>query len=301
MAVPSNTRINGPHHGPIALAQIQAGELVSVLASGDSSSSLTAARIHVYCNCHWVGGTIASRIGQLQHPGWPHGAVRHRPQGAERDDPREQRTPCISGGPVGRIAFSDLQVGQGAGVVFSADGSSGRPASTRRPRTSRPSGSTCGATGRFRRPQPTQAQRRRPPGSLPGSGTDAAAEVGPLDGPDLSACPTRLTTRLPFCRADLPPVFCRESPLLDCLFQPGRAEDEQTVDEPRPRTGGPGGDRERSTTPSRSVEEPPARLAIDHSCGSAFASLRRGRLERPIASGTQLVFAAGRPHHSPAE
>ena len=59
VGVETRTRINqGPHHRPIALASIGTGDLVAVRATGDATTSLTARRIHVFCNCHWIGGTV---------------------------------------------------------------------------------------------------------------------------------------------------------------------------------------------------------------------------------------------------
>src|SRR5579871_3072302 len=60
VAVSDHTRIFGPGHRPIALASIQQGQLVGVRAAGTDLSNLTAVRVRVWCNCHWVGGTIRS-------------------------------------------------------------------------------------------------------------------------------------------------------------------------------------------------------------------------------------------------
>ena len=124
VSVVTQTRINeGPHRTPIALGQIQPNDLVSLRAAGDSATSLTAARIHVYCNCHWVGGTI-SGVGtssftvQVSRTG-PYDTVLN---GQNVTIQVNSNTVYLRGRHRGRIALSDLQTGEGVGVVFSADG-----------------------------------------------------------------------------------------------------------------------------------------------------------------------------------
>jgi hypothetical protein len=128
VAVLDQTRINGPHRGPIALAQIQVGDLVAVRAAGDPSS-MTAAMIHVFCNCHWVGGTIASiSPGASSDTGSLTVAVtRTGPYDTVLDNPPitlqvNADTVYLRGPHKGRLGFSDLKVGEGVGVVFSASG-----------------------------------------------------------------------------------------------------------------------------------------------------------------------------------
>jgi hypothetical protein len=126
VGVPTNTRINqGPHGRPIALAQIVPNDLVAIQASGTSAASLTASRIHVYCNCHWIGGTISS-LGtggtsfnvQVSRTG-PYDTVLggHDVTLQVNDD-----TVYLRGSRRHRIGFGDLQVGDGVGVVFAANG-----------------------------------------------------------------------------------------------------------------------------------------------------------------------------------
>lgn len=129
VAVTDHTRINGPHHAAIALAQIQAGDLVAVRAAGDASSGLTAAKIQVFCNCHWVGGTIASITpGASSGTGSLTVAVtRTGPYDTVLDNTTitlqvNADTVYLRGPHKARLGFSDLQVGQGVGVVFSASG-----------------------------------------------------------------------------------------------------------------------------------------------------------------------------------
>ncbi len=124
VAVPSNTRINeGPGHKAIALAQIQAGDLVSVRARGDDASSLTAVKIHVFCNCHWVGGTISS----LGTSSFQVSVKRTGPYDTVLANTTitlqvNADTVYLVGPLHRRVAFSDLKVGEGVGVVFAATG-----------------------------------------------------------------------------------------------------------------------------------------------------------------------------------
>jgi len=125
VSVPTNTRINrGPHGRPIALAQIQPNDLVAVRASGTSAAALTASRIHVYCNCHWVGGTITSLASgtsftvQVSRTG-PYDTVLN---GHNVTLQVNADTVYLRGSRRHRIGLGDLQVGDGIGVVFSANG-----------------------------------------------------------------------------------------------------------------------------------------------------------------------------------
>ena len=122
--VASNTRINqGPHGQPIALAQIQAGDLVAMQASGESPTTLTATRIHVYCNCHWISGTISGIASgslnvQVANTG-PYDTVL---KGHQITLQVNADTVYMRGPHRRRIAFSDLKVGQHVGVIFAANG-----------------------------------------------------------------------------------------------------------------------------------------------------------------------------------
>jgi hypothetical protein len=124
--VDSNTRIvSGPGWAPDQLSNIQNGDLVGVLATGAGSdlSTLSAARIHVYCNCHWVGGTIAS-LGansitlQVAKTG-PYDTVL---DGQSVTIGVGGSTIFVKGNGKSPIAFSDLAVGEGVGIIFSSDG-----------------------------------------------------------------------------------------------------------------------------------------------------------------------------------
>lgn len=118
------TRISrGPRHVPIALGQVQSGDLVSVRAAGPDLSDLTAASIHVDCDCHWIGGTISS-IGsnsinvQVSRTG-PYDTVLNGTDVTIQTGPN---TVYLRGRHRVRIGFGDLQMNEGVGVVFSANG-----------------------------------------------------------------------------------------------------------------------------------------------------------------------------------
>ena len=123
VAVETQTRINqGPHHRAIALASIGTGDLVAVRAAGDASS-LTARRIHVFCNCHWIGGTVSS-VGttsftvDVKRTG-PYDTVLANTTVTMQTD---SYTVYLRGRHRARIGLSDLEPGKGVGVVFAADG-----------------------------------------------------------------------------------------------------------------------------------------------------------------------------------
>lgn len=126
VAVNSDTQItSGKDKTSISLSDIQTGDLVAVVASGSGSdlTTLTATKIHVYCNCHWVGGTV-SAIGtssvtiQVKKTG-PYDTVL---SGQAVPINVDSNTVFIAGKDKTTIAFSDLKVGAGVGVVFSANG-----------------------------------------------------------------------------------------------------------------------------------------------------------------------------------
>jgi hypothetical protein len=126
VSVPTSTRINeGPHHKAIAIAQIQPGDLVALLATGDTAATLTATRIHVYCNCHWIGGTISAIASsgtsfsvQVRRTGPYDGVLK----GQNVTLQVNAATVYLHGPHHNRIGFSDLKVGQGVGIVFAASG-----------------------------------------------------------------------------------------------------------------------------------------------------------------------------------
>jgi hypothetical protein len=124
LGVVTSSRISqGPLRTPIALGQIQDGDLVAISAIGDPSSSLTAARIHVYCNCHWIGGTITQVNGsnfmvQVGRTG-PYDTALN---GTTVTMQLSNDTVYLSGPHADRVGYNQLGVGDGVGVVFSANG-----------------------------------------------------------------------------------------------------------------------------------------------------------------------------------
>jgi hypothetical protein len=123
VSVSDNTRINKGRQGPIALAAIQNGDLVAIRAEGTAASSFTARRIRDFCNCHWIGGTIAmvgtnSFTVSVKRTG-PYDTVLDNTTVALQTS---SLTVYLHGRRGRRIGFSDLKPGQGVGVVFAADG-----------------------------------------------------------------------------------------------------------------------------------------------------------------------------------
>ena len=120
LAVDSSTRIV---YGK-GQSSIDPGDLVRVRAvSSDSTlSSLTAKRIHVDCNCHWIGGTIDS-IGStlVVHAGrtGPYDRVLN---GRDVTLQLNGSTIYIEGKGKTPITAADLKAGDKVGVVFSASG-----------------------------------------------------------------------------------------------------------------------------------------------------------------------------------
>jgi len=122
--VASNARIDrGGRHTAIALASIQPGDLVAVQAMGDSPTALTATRIHDYCNCHWIGGTITAlgtnTVTVMVTGTGPYDTVL---KGQAITLQVNAYTVYLRGHFWRRLAFSGLKVGQHVGVVFAANG-----------------------------------------------------------------------------------------------------------------------------------------------------------------------------------
>jgi hypothetical protein len=126
VAVTPDTQITtGKDHTSISLSDLNVGDLVAVAATGTGSdlSSLTATKIHVYCNCHWIGGTI-SAIGtssvtvQVKRTG-PYDTVL---SGEAVPVNVDTNTVYLGGKDKTPLTFADLKVGDAVGVVFSADG-----------------------------------------------------------------------------------------------------------------------------------------------------------------------------------
>ena len=126
LALGSKTRIVlGKDRTPGSLSSIQTGDLVGVFATANDSTltTLTAARIHVRCNCHWIGGTIRT-IGssslevRVARTG-PYDTVLN---GKDVTLQVSSSTVYLRGKGRFAIGFSDLKVGDGVGIVFGANG-----------------------------------------------------------------------------------------------------------------------------------------------------------------------------------
>jgi hypothetical protein len=126
VAVTSTTALtSGKAHTPIALSAIKAGDLVGVgfTSAAADLSAPTAVRIHLNCNCHWIGGTIAS-LGsssvavQVKKTG-PYDTVL---KGQAVTVQLTGATAYVQGKAKTPIALGDLKVGDRVGVVFGASG-----------------------------------------------------------------------------------------------------------------------------------------------------------------------------------
>ncbi len=122
---PGSRIISGRNRTPVALSSLQAGQLVGVIATGTGGdlTALTARRIHVRCNCHWIGGTIASTgtntlTVQVERTGPYDSVLAGQAVKLDVDD----ATIVIKGKPKAPIGLSELATGESVGIVFSADG-----------------------------------------------------------------------------------------------------------------------------------------------------------------------------------
>jgi hypothetical protein len=126
VAVNSDTKIvNGKDHSPAQLSDIKPGDLVSMRATSSDSAltSLTAAHIRIWCNCHWIGGTISALGGsslnvQVARTG-PYDRVL---KGKDVTLQVNGATIYVKGRARTPIGYSDLKVGDRVGVIFAADG-----------------------------------------------------------------------------------------------------------------------------------------------------------------------------------
>ena len=126
VAVSGDTQIvSGKDKTPVPLSSIKPGDLVSMRATAADATlaSLTATHIRVWCNCHWVGGTIGSigsssitvhvaRTGPYDTVLKDHD-VTIQVNGSTTSLRGKSKTP---------ISLSDLKVGDGVGVIFGANG-----------------------------------------------------------------------------------------------------------------------------------------------------------------------------------
>lgn len=102
---------------------IDPGDLIRVRASGIGTSTLTARRIHVNCNCHWVRGTLnAVSNGVLRiavvHSGPFDTVLRGQTVSIHVDG----STQYIQGRNKQQITLNDLGVGDHVGVIFASSG-----------------------------------------------------------------------------------------------------------------------------------------------------------------------------------
>jgi hypothetical protein len=126
VAVTSNTQIvGGKDSTPAQLSDIVPGDLVGlrVISTDSTLATLTAVRIRIRCNCHWVGGTISALGGssinvQVARTG-PYDTV------LKDHDVTIQvngSTLYIQGKAKTPITYSDLKVGDRVGIIFGASG-----------------------------------------------------------------------------------------------------------------------------------------------------------------------------------
>jgi hypothetical protein len=114
--------VSGKDKTPIALGDIKAGDLVGIHVAGEAGS-MTAKRIHVFCNCHWIGGTISALGGSsitidVKRTG-PFDTVLADTSVSLTVN---ASTTFIRGKDKTPIKQSDLKVGDHAGIVFAANG-----------------------------------------------------------------------------------------------------------------------------------------------------------------------------------
>ena len=124
VSVDSSTEITyGKDKTPIQLSSLKNGDLVGVAATGSDLSSMTAKKIHAFCNCHWIGGTISS-LGsssltvQVKRTG-PYDTVLADHAVTVQTS---STTTYVRGKDKTPIQFSDLKTGDGVGVIFAANG-----------------------------------------------------------------------------------------------------------------------------------------------------------------------------------
>jgi len=104
---------------------IDPGDLVRIHATAADAalSTLTARKIHVNCNCHWVGGTLtAISPGLIRVNVSRTGPYDKVLNGNEVKIGLDSSTQYVEGKDKHRINLSDLSIGDKVGVVFSASG-----------------------------------------------------------------------------------------------------------------------------------------------------------------------------------
>ena len=126
LAVDASTEIvSGKDKAPAQLSDLKSGDLVGLRATTTDKtlSALTATKIHVFCNCHWIGGTI-SAVGsssvtvQVARTG-PYDTVLN---GKAVTVQVNGSTTYLKGKDKTPITLADLKVGDGVGIIFAASG-----------------------------------------------------------------------------------------------------------------------------------------------------------------------------------
>jgi len=126
VAVNSDTKIvNGKDGSSAQLSDIQSGDLLGLRAASSDSTltSLTATHMRIWCNCHWIGGTISALGGsslgvQVARTG-PFDTVLN---GKDVTIQVNGSTLYVKGRLKTTIGYSDLKVGDRVGVIFGANG-----------------------------------------------------------------------------------------------------------------------------------------------------------------------------------
>lgn len=104
-------------------SSIAQGDLIRVHALGIGSTSLTARRIHVDCNCHYIGGRLnAISNGTLRIGGIRSGPYDTVLRGETVTVHLGDSTLYIQGREKKQITLNDLGVGDRVGVIFAASG-----------------------------------------------------------------------------------------------------------------------------------------------------------------------------------
>lgn len=126
VAVNSNTQIvGGKNASAEQLSDITPGDLVALRATATDATlaSLTATKIRIRCNCHWVGGTISALGGsslsvQVVHTG-PYDTVL---KGNAVTFQVNGSTVFVQGKNKAAGAISGLKTGEKVAVIFAASG-----------------------------------------------------------------------------------------------------------------------------------------------------------------------------------
>ena len=104
---------------------IDPGDLVRIHAAAADAAltSLTAKKIHVDCNCHWIGGTLtAISPGLIRVNVARTGPYDKVLKGNEVKVNLDSSTMYVAGKDRHQISLSDLSLGDKVGVVFAASG-----------------------------------------------------------------------------------------------------------------------------------------------------------------------------------